>query len=173
MMNLIYSIVMMFVGSFLIQYFIMSRIMTNIKEDITKSTGKIYMSLIMASLMSLLEILMHDMYNFMFSWHYYLFFFVLLIALIFMYKKQLFIDDKNYLEEMIEHHSMALLTSNEIIGKTKDDKVKLLATNIIKTQEREIEQMKLLLVRKEKDYKDQEHEKKFVTVDEIQKNNKK
>ena len=173
MMNLIYSIVMMFVGSFLIQYFIMSRIMTNIKEDITKSTGKIYMSLIMASLMSLLEILMHDMYNFMFSWHYYLFFFVLLIALIFIYKKQLFIDDKNYLEEMIEHHSMALLTSNEIIGKTKDDKVKLLATNIIKTQEREIEQMKLLLVRKEKDYKDQEHEKKFVTVDEIQKNNKK
>ena len=169
MMNLIYSIVMMFVGSFLIQYFIMSRIMTNIKEDITKSRGKIYMSLIMATLMSLLEILMHDMYNFMFSWHYYLFFFVLLIALIFIYKKQLFIDDKNYLEEMIEHHSMALLTSGEIVGKTTDDKVKLLATNIIKTQEREIEQMKLLLVRKEKDHKDQEHEKKFVTVDEIQK----
>ena len=167
-MNLIYSIVMMFIGSFLIQYFIMSRIMTNIKEDITKSTGKIYMSLIMATLMSLLEIFMHDMYNFMFSWHYYLFFFVLLIALIFMYKKQLFIDDKNYLEEMIEHHSMALLTSGEIVGKTTDDKVKLLATNIIKTQEREIEQMKLLLVRKEKDYKDQEHEKKFVTVDDIQ-----
>ena len=168
-MNLIYSIIMMFVGSFLIQYFIMSRIMTNIKEDITKSTGKIYMSLIMATLMSLLEIFMHDMYNFMFSWHYYLFFFVLLIALIFIYKKQLFIDDKNYLEEMIEHHSMALLTSNQIVGKTTDDKVKLLATNIIKTQEREIEQMKLLLVRKEKDYKDQEHEKKFVTVDDIEK----
>jgi hypothetical protein len=143
--------------------------MTNIKEDITKSTGKIYMSLIMATLMSLLEIFMHDMYNFMFSWHYYLFFFVLLIALIFIYKKQLFIDDKNYLEEMIEHHSMALLTSNQIVGKTTDDKVKLLATNIIKTQEREIEQMKLLLVRKENDYKDQEHEKKFVTVNDIQK----
>lgn len=172
-MNLIYSIVMMFVGSFLIQYFIMSRIMTNIKEDITKSRGKIYMSLIMATLMSLLEIFMHNMYNFMFSWHYYLFFFVLLIALIFIYKKQLFIDDKNYLEEMIEHHSMALLTSNQIVGKTTDDKVKLLATNIIKTQEREIEQMKLLLVRKEKDYKDEEHEKKFVTVDDIEKTNKK
>jgi hypothetical protein len=151
----------------------MSRIMTNIKEDITKSRGKIYMSLIMATLMSLLEIFMHDIYNFMFSWHYYLFFFVLLIALIFMYKKQLFIDDKNYLEEMIEHHSMALLTSNEIVGKTTDDKVKLLATNIIKTQEREIEQMKLLLVRKEKDHKDEEHEKKFLTVDDIEKNNKK
>lgn len=169
MMNLIYSIFMMFVGSFLIQYFIMSRIMTNIKEDITKSTGKIYMSLIMATLMSLLEIFMHDMYNFMFSWNYYLFFFILLIALIFMYKKQLFIDDKNYLEEMIEHHSMALLTSNEIVGKTRDDKVKLIATNIIKTQEREIEQMKLLLVRKEKDYKDEKNEKKFVTVSDIEK----
>jgi hypothetical protein len=124
-MNLIYSIVMMFVGSFLIQYFIMSRIMTNIKEDITKSRGKIYMSLIMASLMSLLEILMHDIYNFMFSWHYYLFFIALLAVLIYIYRKQLFINDKNYLEEMIEHHSMALLTSGEIVGKTTDDKVKL------------------------------------------------
>ena len=147
--------------------------MTNIKEDITKSRGKIYMSLIMASLMCLLEILMHDIYNFMFSWNYYLFFIVLLIALIFIYKKQLFIDDKNYLEEMIEHHSMALLTSNEIVGKTTDDKVKLLATNIIKTQEREIEQMKLLLVRKEKDYKDEEHEKKFLNVDDIQSSSRK
>jgi hypothetical protein len=172
-MNLIYSIVMMFIGSFLIQYFIMSRIMTNIKEDITKSRGKIYMSLIMATLMCLLEIFMHDIYNFMFSWHYYLFFIALLVVLVYIYRKQLFIDDKNYLEEMIEHHSMALLTSGEIIGKTSDDKVKLLATNIIKTQEREIEQMKLLLVKKEKDYKDEEHEKKFLTVDDIEKNNKK
>jgi hypothetical protein len=160
---------MMFFGSFLIQYFIMSRIMTNKKEDITKSRGKIYMSLIMATLMCLLEILMHDIYNFMFSWYYYVFFFILLIAIIFIYKKQLFIDDKNYLEEMIEHHSMALLTSNQIIDKTTDDKVKLIANNIIKTQEREIEQMKLLLVRKEKNYKDEEHEKKFRSVDDIQK----
>jgi hypothetical protein len=150
----------------------MSRIMTNVKENITKSRGKIYMSLIMASLMSLLEILMHDIYNFMFSWYYYLFFIVLLAVVIYIYRKQLFIDDKNYLEEMIEHHSMALLTSGEIVGKTTDDKVKLLATNIIKTQEREIEQMKLLLVKKEKDYKDEEHEKKFLTVNDIQQNNK-
>ena len=146
--------------------------MTNVKENITKSRGKIYMSLIMASLMSLLEILMHDIYNFMFSWYYYLFFIALLAVLIYIYRKQLFIDDKNYLEEMIEHHSMALLTSGEIVGKTTDDKVKLLATNIIKTQEREIEQMKLLLVKKEKDYKDEEHQKKFLTVNDIEQNNK-
>ncbi len=47
-----------------------------------------------------------------------------------------------------------------------------MATNIIKTQEREIEQMKLLLVKKEKDYKDEEHEKKFLTVNDIEQNNK-
>jgi len=151
----------------------MSRIMTNIKENITKSRGKIYMSLIMATLMCLLEIFMHDIYNFMFSWYYYLFFFILLATLIIMYKKQLFIDDKNYLEEMIEHHSMALLTSGEIVGKTTDDKVKLLATNIIKTQEQEIEQMKLLLVRKEKDYKDEINEKKFITVNDIESSSRK
>ena len=57
----------------------------------------------------------------------------------------MYIDDKNYLEEMIEHHSMALLTSEEILQKTQSERVKRLAENIISTQEKEIEYMKELL----------------------------
>jgi uncharacterized protein (DUF305 family) len=46
---------------------------------------------------------------------------------------------------MIEHHSMALLTSNEILQKTSSERVKRLAENIISTQEAEIEYMNNLL----------------------------
>ena len=46
---------------------------------------------------------------------------------------------------MIEHHSMALLTSEEILQKTKSERVKKLAENIISTQEKEIQYMQQLL----------------------------
>ena len=141
-MNLIYSIFMMFIGSFLIQYFLMSYIMTNSISNIRSSRGKIYMSLIMASLMSLLEILMHDIYNFSFNFSYYIIFIIILAILILLYKKQYFINDKNYIEEMIEHHSMAILTSNRILEKTDNYNVSKIAKNIIQKQEEEIRDMK-------------------------------
>jgi uncharacterized protein (DUF305 family) len=46
---------------------------------------------------------------------------------------------------MIEHHSMALLTSEEILQKTQSERVKKLAENIIATQEKEIEYMRQLI----------------------------
>ena len=46
---------------------------------------------------------------------------------------------------MIEHHSMALLTSNEILKKTNNYNVSKLAKNIIQKQEDEIRDMKEIL----------------------------
>ena len=62
---------------------------------------------------------------------------------------QLGINDKEYLKEMIEHHSMALLTSEEIETKSSNYKVKKLAKNIINNQTNEIEYMRKLLKEKE------------------------
>jgi uncharacterized protein (DUF305 family) len=46
---------------------------------------------------------------------------------------------------MIEHHSMAILTSEEILQKTESERVKKLAENIIDVQEKEIDYMKQLI----------------------------
>jgi uncharacterized protein (DUF305 family) len=46
---------------------------------------------------------------------------------------------------MIEHHSMALLTSKEILKKTDDYNISKLAKNIIQSQESEIKTMKSLI----------------------------
>jgi uncharacterized protein (DUF305 family) len=46
---------------------------------------------------------------------------------------------------MIEHHSMALLSSEEILQKTKSERVKRLAENIIETQQKEIDYMNELI----------------------------
>jgi len=119
--------------------------MTNSYNNITNSVGKIYISLIMALFMALTEVCMYDFMMLKFSWKYYMLFTVLLVILIFIYKKQVGINDKEYIKEMIEHHSMALLTSDEIIDKTHNYKVKRLAYKIKNTQEEEIKYMKSLL----------------------------
>ena len=144
-MNLTYSLLVMMIGSVIIQMFVMSGIMTNSYKNITFSLGKFYMSVIMALLMGILEVLMYDNHMNSLSVYYYLSLFFVLVTFIYLYRNQIYINDKDYLNEMIEHHSMALLTSEEILQKTNSEKVKKIAENIVTTQEKEIEYMKLLV----------------------------
>lgn len=144
-MELTYSLMFMMIGSFIIQLFVMSFIMTDSVTNITLSVGKFYMSVIMAVLMGLLEVLMFDFHMRIISVQYYLTLIFLLVMFVYLYRNQIYIEDKDYLNEMIEHHSMALLTSEEILQHTKSERVKKLAENIISTQEKEIEYMKQLI----------------------------
>ena len=144
-MTLLQSVIFMMLLSFFIQYYVMSVIMTNDMTNIRNSLGKAYMSGIMALLMGIVEVAMNDYYMNMISTKYYIVLFILLGTLYYMYKTQQYIHDRDYLNEMIEHHSMALTTSGEILKKTSDPKVKILASKIINTQEDEIQYMKTLL----------------------------
>ena len=140
-MNLRSSLFIMLFGSFVIQFYIMSALMTNKLLNIRSTVGKFYISCIMALLMGLLEVAMHDFYMNSLSIIYYFALIFALVIFVYLYRNQLYIYDKDYLNEMIEHHSMAILTSEEILQKTGSERVKRLAENIISTQEKEIEYM--------------------------------
>jgi hypothetical protein len=144
-MELKQSLFIMISGSFIIQFFIMSALMTNKLLNIRSTVGKFYISLIMALLMGFLELFMYDYHMGSISIFYYLFFGLLLVVFVYLYRNQVYIYDKEYLNEMIEHHSMALLTSEEILQKTTSERVKRLAENIVSTQQAEIEYMDKLL----------------------------
>ena len=131
---------MMFISMFIIQYVFMSYVMTNSPENITNSIGKIYMSTIMGLFMVVAGVLMHHK----FVIKQFILFGGLLIGCIYLYKIQFGIGEKEYLKEMIEHHSMALLTSQAILKKTKDNDVLNLAQRIIRTQGKEINEMRIL-----------------------------
>jgi len=60
-------------------------------------------------------------------------------------RNQLFVSDAQWLRRMISHHSTALTTSRVVRDRTADPTVRQLATDIIDTQEREIDLMKRLL----------------------------
>ena len=125
----------------------MPPIMVNNRVEITNNLGKAYMSTIMGLFMVLLEVMMHDHQYHVLSLHLYGILIAGLVLFVYLYRKQIAINDKQYLEEMIEHHSMALLTSEEILKKTDNYDVAKLAKNIIQTQNDEIRTMRNLLLK--------------------------
>jgi hypothetical protein len=144
-MKITHTMVVMFIGSFIIQYFFMPVIMVETISDVTNSLGKTYMAVIMGICMLFLEVFMHDHQYSVFSTYLYIGLIIVLAVFIYLYRKQVAIKDKQYLEGMIEHHSMALLTSKEILKKTDDYNIAKLAKNIIEAQENEIKLMRGLL----------------------------
>jgi len=136
--------VIMFISSFVIQFFFMSIIMVNDVSNIRNTLGKAYLSAIMGLFMVLLEIVLHDVQYKTFSVNNYVILFSILAVSIYFYRKQVAITDKQYLEEMIEHHSMALLTSDEILKKTSNYEVAKIAKNIIQSQTDEIREMNIV-----------------------------
>lgn len=144
-MKITHTMVVMFVGSLLIQYFLMPPIMVSNRIYITNNIGKAYMAVIMALFMVLLEVMMHDHQYNVLSLNLYAIIFAALALFIYLYRKQVAINDKQYLEGMIEHHSMGLLTSEEILKKTDNYNVAKIAKNIIQTQQDEIKVMRELL----------------------------
>lgn len=139
------SMLTMFIGSFIVQYFLMPPIMVNKMTYITNNIGKAYLATIMALFMVLIEVMMHDHQYHTLSLNWYAILFALIALFTYLYRKQIAINDKQYLEAMIEHHSMAVFMSDEILKKSDNYDVAKLAKNIIQTQNDELQFMTDLL----------------------------
>ena len=140
----------MFIASVLIQYFVMSLIMTNSVSNITNSLSKFYISIIMGLLMCIVEFFsmnkQHGLHTLSSSLFSIISIILLLAIFIYLYRSQIGVYEKEYLNEMIEHHSMAILTSKQLLEKgINNPNTIILAKNIINTQEKEIKIMKNLL----------------------------
>ena len=115
-------------------------------SDIYISLTLFYGGLLMASNM----IWAHEIVHYLNMGHFNLPIFItgivftIIISIVFL-RNQLLVDDKQWLKRMISHHSTALTTSHTIYNKTKNEKIKKLAKDIIDTQEREINIMKEML----------------------------
>ena len=68
----------------------------------------------------------------------------LFVVALFLIRSQTLVDDVDYMEAMIPHHSIAILTSER--AQIEDPRVRALADDIIAAQKKEIEEMKRLIV---------------------------
>lgn len=103
-----------------------------------------YMVLLMTLWMMLFTYLIY--YNHMKNASMYIVITLVCICLIiYCIRTQFLIDDEQFLNGMIPHHSMAILMAQNIKKKTSDNEIKKLAENIINTQTKEIELMNSML----------------------------
>ena len=114
--------------------------------DLYLSLTLFYGGLLMASNM----IWSHEIVHYLYMGHlnttiFFTGIFLSLFVSIFILREQLMVNDEQWLKRMISHHSTALTTSNKIIKKTKNIKLKKLAKEIIETQEKEITLMKSMI----------------------------
>lgn len=109
------------------------------------SWTRFYMAILMVAPMSILMILvMRKMYPNKKKNGVIIFLgvFVFIMAFVLL-RSQIPINDENYMRAMIPHHSSAILTST--YANIQDPEVRVLADEIIETQEKEIAQMKYYL----------------------------
>ena len=141
------SLFIMFITSFNIQYFIISWVTSNKMNNFANSLGKIYLSV----LVGLLTVLVELIFNYSLYIHQssniflYLFTIIFIGLTIYLYRNQVFIGDKEYLNDMIEHLSISLLPSEEILKKTDNQKVINLANRILQEENKEIKEILDLL----------------------------
>ena len=112
-------------------------------NDIRFHLNDIYMVMLMTSWMFLFGALYHGI-----SLDKIVIGSIAVIITLWLIRKQIFINDREFLKGMIPHHSMAILMSEKIREKTSDQRIVTLANNIIKAQTEEIEYMNYLLKNK-------------------------
>lgn len=109
------------------------------------SETRMYMSFIMAAGMMIVMLsFMLDMYrNKTFNAFIYLGSAALLFVSVLLVRSQLTVTGIDYMEGMIPHHSIAIMTSER--ADIKDPRVRELADNIIRAQRKEIKEMEWLI----------------------------
>ncbi len=128
----------MFIISFIIQYFVMSYIMNYNFLYINNSLGKVYLSIIVGLLFVIYDIILYDYEHKTIHTTYYIISVLLTILTIFMYRNQIGINVKNYLYDIIEHNSILLQKSYEILDKTHDPELKELIKDMVIKGKQEI-----------------------------------
>jgi len=107
-------------------------------DDIRLNINDFYMSLMMNGLMFILMAIYYK------SMKLFIVGLVTTIVTFIFLRYQIFVDEYQYTTSMIPHHSMAIMMSKKLLDKSipLSDDIKLLAENIIDSQENEIKFMK-------------------------------
>jgi hypothetical protein len=138
--------VLTIIFSFVISYFISKALLLNDSNNTTTNLNKIYMALLMATFTGLFQSgIMLTKNRSVFNIALLIFFIIVSAILIICIKKQLGIDQEQFLLSMIEHHSTGIGMSEKAKEKVSDHRVKTLINNIIQNQEKEIADMKNIL----------------------------
>lgn len=130
--------IVMFFGMAAISFFVMPFVMIANPFDWRPSLNQAYAAVFMGATMVALEGWMHPM-----PWWAWALTVGITVASVWAIRTQAFVYSREYLHDMMPHHSMAVLTSEQFLQKTgMDPAVRRLAEVILSTQRDEIDWMR-------------------------------
>jgi hypothetical protein len=132
----------MLTGSVILQVFAMPFLMADSPRHVYFSVTQGWLGAAMGAAMVALGGFLHPL-----PWWAWLLCLAVCTAACAGYRYQLFVSDREYLRDMIPHHSMAILTSRPRIS-SPSPLISRLAEQIAVTQKREIGEMQALLANK-------------------------
>ena len=138
-------LLILFVGSFVTQYFLLPAIIVDNTKNITNSISKAYISIIFGLYIIILFTIIHDLQYKSCSYKHYTVMSSCLLLFIYLYRNQVYVNDSQYLEAIIENNGSVMRMSNEILKKSNDFNVIKLAKNIIQVQKDELIATRALL----------------------------
>lgn len=136
-LNLLLMVLFSFISMYVLMYMMVDKL-----SNVYIHLNQAYMAAVMTAPMITVELLlMGSMYTYK-TLNKFLIFISLILLFIFivLLRKQVAIDDKEFLRAMISHHGGAVLMAEQ--AKLTDPEIKELARTIIKDQNKEIEFMK-------------------------------
>jgi hypothetical protein len=136
--------------AFIIQFWVLS-VLTSDKPQPT--VGKFYLSMISACIMGILEVMIYDTYKSAVSLFYYVVLGLSLYLFIYFFKNSWWINDADYLKQMLESHSREMVLSQMLIKKTENIHVQTIATNIVQRRKKDMDVLAKMLDDAEKQVK--------------------
>ncbi len=130
--------IIMFVSMMVLHIWGMPAMMLDSWADYQISRNQLYVATAMSLAMVCVEGLMHPLP----SWGW----FIAVLGIVVCYwaaRRQWWIGNKDWVRDMIPHHSMAVHTSKAILKKTTAPHIKALATSILEQQTTEIHRMRM------------------------------
>lgn len=133
---------LMFVGMILLQVFVMPYVMAASPTHVYFTLTQLYMGIFMGAAMVAIDGILHPL-----PWWVWVGTATVAVSAVAAYRLQIGIKDREWLREMIPHHSMALVTSAKR-SDSRDPMVQRLAEKILLAQREEIGEMQAILAQR-------------------------
>ena len=140
----------------MVQYILMTFLLSNKKYTFTYNLPKLYLAMFIGFVAVLIDFVMHDFRYNVFSYRAYVILGALLYIIAYLYSTHDYVTDKDYLKEMIEHHSSSIITSKHMLNQTDNYNTIKLAKDIIQGHTDKINNMNRLLHKLENENKSNE-----------------
>lgn len=136
--------------AFIIQFWVLSAITSDKPQN---TVGKFYLSLVSGCIAGILEVMIYDAYKSTVSLFFYIVLCLSLYLVIYFFRNSWWIDDTDYLKQMMESHSREMLLSQMVLKKTENLQVRTVATNAVNRRKRDMDVIAKILDDSDKEVK--------------------